>query len=70
MAKKDSKQQPKRPNSANRVDITEIVAFRDFIKLADINTINAFLTATTYTLESENIKLLWERAYKEGYENG
>jgi hypothetical protein len=44
--------------------------FRDFIKLADIDTINAFLTATTFTSESENIKLLWERAYEEGYENG
>ena len=46
------------------------IAFRDFIKLADIDTINTFLTATTSTSESENLKLLWERAYREGFENG
>jgi hypothetical protein len=46
------------------------ITFHDFIKLADIDTINTFLTATTFTSESENIKLLWERAYEEGYENG
>ena len=46
------------------------VAFRDFIELADVDTINTFLAATTSTLESENLKLLWKRAYKEGFENG
>jgi hypothetical protein len=80
MAKKSSKNQPKQPNSASRVNTTEItstpittpthIVFRNFIKLAEIDTINTFLTATTSTLESENIKLLWERAYEEGYENG
>jgi hypothetical protein len=46
------------------------VAFRDFIELADVDTINSFLAATTFTLESENLELLWKRAYKEGFENG
>ena len=46
------------------------ITFRDFIKLADIDTINTFLTATTSMSESENVKLLWERAYREGFENG
>jgi hypothetical protein len=45
------------------------VAFRDFIELADVDTINTFLAATTSTLESENLELLWKRAYKEGFEN-
>jgi hypothetical protein len=46
------------------------VVFRDFIKLADINTITCFLTTATSTLESENLEALWKRAYEEGYENG
>jgi hypothetical protein len=46
------------------------VAFRNFIELADVNTINIFLAATTSTLESENLEALWKRAYKEGFENG
>jgi hypothetical protein len=46
------------------------VAFRDFIKLADINTINTFLATATFTLESENLEVLWKRAYEEGYKNG
>jgi hypothetical protein len=46
------------------------VMFRDFIELADIDTINIFLAATTATSESENLELLWKRAYKEGFENG
>jgi hypothetical protein len=46
------------------------VAFRDFIKLADIDTINSFLSATTSILESENLEVLWKRAYEEGYERG
>ena len=46
------------------------VTFRDFIKLADVNTINSFLAATTLTSESENLEALWKRAYKEGFENG
>jgi hypothetical protein len=45
------------------------VAFRDFIELADVDTINTFLAATTSMLESENLELLWKRAYKEGFEN-
>ena len=58
------------PPTADNAPSPSHIAFRDFIKLADIDTINTFLTATVSTLESENIKLLWERAYKEGYENG
>ena len=46
------------------------IAFRDFIELADVDTINTFLAATTSTLESVNLELLWKRAYKEGLENG
>ena len=46
------------------------IAFRDFIELADVDTINTFLAATTSTLESVNLELLWKRAYKEGFENG
>jgi hypothetical protein len=46
------------------------IAFRDFIELADVDTINIFLAATTATSESENLELLWKRAYKEGFENG
>ena len=82
MAKKNLKQQRKRPNSANGIDTTEItptpttapthtgIAFRDFIKLADIDTINVFLTTTTSISESENLEALWKRAYEEGYERG
>jgi hypothetical protein len=46
------------------------IAFQDFIKLADITTINTFLVPTTSTLESEKLNLLWKHAYEEGYENG
>jgi hypothetical protein len=46
------------------------VAFRDFIKLADIETVDCFLAAATSTLGSENLEALWKRAYKEGFENG
>ena len=81
MAKKKSKQQPKQPNSANGIDTTEIItsmpttapthiSFCDFIKLADIDTINDFLSTTTTILESQNLEALWKRAYKEGYERG
>ena len=46
------------------------VTFHDFIKLANIETINHFLVAATSTLESENIETLWKREYDEGYKNG
>jgi hypothetical protein len=45
------------------------VAFHDFIQLADIETIHHFLAATTSTLESKNLEVLWNRAYKEGFES-
>ena len=66
----------------NGIDTTEItltpttapthtgITFRDFIKLADIDTINVFLTTTTSISESENLEALWKRAYEEGYERG
>ena len=56
--------------SASSSQTSTHVAFRDFIKLADITTINCFLATATSTLESENLEALWKRAYEEGYDNG
>ena len=56
--------------SASSSQTSTHVAFRDFIKLADITTINCFLATATSMLESENLEALWKRAYEEGYDNG
>ena len=45
------------------------VMFRDFIELADVDTINSFLATTTFTLGSGNLELLSKCAYKEGFKN-
>ena len=58
------------PDSPPDMSSPTRVAFRDFIELADVDTINIFLAATTATSESENLELLWKHAYKEGFENG
>ena len=42
------------------------VAFREFIELADLNSIKVFITAASSSSEGENLKLLWGRAFKEG----
>jgi hypothetical protein len=42
------------------------VAFREFIKLADLNSIKIFITTATSSSEGKNLKLLWGCAFKEG----
>jgi len=46
----------------------QLEAFRTFIKFADFETINSFLTTATSLPGSENLKALWDRAFNEGYE--
>jgi hypothetical protein len=46
------------------------VAFREFIKLADLNSIKIFITTAASSSEGENLKLLWEYAFKEGLITG
>jgi hypothetical protein len=45
----------------------QLEAFRTFVELADLRTINSFLTTATSSSESENLIALWDRAFKEGY---
>ena len=46
---------------------TTRIAFREFIELADLESIKQFVTAASSLPEGENLKLLWARAFKEGY---
>ena len=77
MAKKSSKHQSKPTNTslstAIATNITPLdntsptrVAFREFIELADLNSIKNFITTASSSSEGENLKLLWGRAFKEG----
>ena len=47
---------------------SELESFHTFIRLADFETINLFLTTATSSSGSENLRALWDRAFKEGYE--
>jgi hypothetical protein len=44
--------------------------FREFIEIADLETIKIFLSTTFSVPESENLELLWNRAFEEGYTTG
>ncbi|KIM35515.1 hypothetical protein M413DRAFT_32457 [Hebeloma cylindrosporum] len=55
------------PLSASSTAPTTRVAFREFIELADLESIKLFLTAAAATPDGENLKLLWARAFKEGF---
>jgi hypothetical protein len=46
------------------------VAFREFIELADLESIKHFLTAAASSPEGENLRRLWDRAFKEGLRVG
>jgi hypothetical protein len=46
------------------------IAFRDFIELADLESIKQFLTAAASSQEGENLRCLWDRAFKEGLRVG
>src|SRR5271155_5739912 len=48
------------PASATRV------AFRHFIEIAELGNIKLFLETAASTSDSENLRLLWARAFKEG----
>jgi len=43
------------------------IAFRKFIELADFESIKQFLTTASLSPDSQNLKLLWARAFKKGY---
>jgi hypothetical protein len=47
----------------------QLEAFREFVKVADLQTINSFLTsaASSSASGSENLIALWDRAFNEGY---
>ena len=45
-------------------------AFSEFIEIADLETIQTFITTASSFPESENIKILWDRAFEEGYTKG
>ena len=44
--------------------------FREFIEIADLETIKTFLSTTFSVPKSENLELLWDRAFEEGYDTG
>ena len=44
--------------------------FREFIEIANLETIKIFLSTTFSVPESENLELLWDRAFEEGYDAG
>jgi len=43
------------------------IAFREFIELADLESIKQFLTAASSSPDGQNLKLLWACTFKEGY---
>ena len=43
------------------------IAFCEFIELADLESIKQFLTTASSSPDGQNFKLLWARAFKEGY---
>ncbi|KIM45019.1 hypothetical protein M413DRAFT_24288 [Hebeloma cylindrosporum] len=53
-------------NTASTASTTRI-AFREFIELADLESIKQFLVAASSSPDGENLKLLWARAFKEGF---
>src|SRR6266700_772035 len=46
------------------------IAFREFIELADLENIKLFLDTATSLPEGENLRCLWDRAFKEGLRVG
>jgi hypothetical protein len=42
------------------------VAFREFIDLADLESVKHFLATAASTSEGQNLELLWDRAFEEG----
>jgi hypothetical protein len=63
------------PNAAPPLDApspapTTCVAFREFIELANLESIKQFIATASSLPEGENIKLLWARAFKEGLTAG
>src|SRR6266446_2700631 len=85
MAKKSSKNQPKRPTTANSdnaappAGTTEVnaqasaisrLSFLNFVTLAPTDDIKKFLKFAATTPEGENLVYLWKRAYEDGFENG
>ena len=46
------------------------VAFRDFIEITELGNIKTFLKTAASTLDSENLRLLWARTFKEGLKVG
>ena len=55
--------------SSSAASTCQLEAFCTFIKLADLETINVFLTTATLSPRSQNLKALWDHAFKEGYES-
>ncbi|KAF8813085.1 hypothetical protein BYT27DRAFT_7251275 [Phlegmacium glaucopus] len=45
-------------------------AFCQFIEIADLQSIKKFLTTAASFPENENLEILWDRAYDEGYHEG
>ncbi|KIM37020.1 hypothetical protein M413DRAFT_448748 [Hebeloma cylindrosporum] len=58
------------PVNALSTTSTTLVAFREFIELADLESIKQFLIAASSSPDGENLKLLWARAFKEGFTVG
>src|SRR6266567_3661444 len=59
------------PNEAPPLDAlpptpTTRIAFREFIELANLESIKCFLDTAASSPEGKNLRLLWARAFKEG----
>jgi hypothetical protein len=80
MAKKSSKNQPKRPSTADfdnaappavtTINQPASTSFLNFITLATTEDIKKFLRFAATTPESVNLFYLWKRAYDEGFQKG
>ena len=80
MAKKSSKNQPKRPsttdfNNAAPPAVTTTnqpvsISFLNFITIATTENFKKFLKFAATTPEGENLVYLWKHAYEDGFENG
>ena len=55
--------------SSSAASTCQLEAFCTFIKLADLEIINVILTTATSSPGSQNLKALWDCAFKEGYES-
>jgi hypothetical protein len=70
MAKKSSKKQPASTSGVDANAPATRLSFFNFITIATTEDIENFINIAATTPEGENLKYLWERAYKEGFENG